>query len=290
MRVVRVVRVGCACALPHDVTGWYARAALSTLFPLGDFRLRFSGDTNVGRKRNHNEDAFSLPHGELLAVVADGMGGHASGEVASRMAVDAVEEHFDATAEDDTLDWPFKLDRGAHASASRLATAIRLANVRIHEDARKNQQRAGMGTTLVAAYFVADTLLIGHVGDSRVYRVRPTGIEQLTEDHSMLNDYARAKGVRPSQLKNYPHKNVIVRALGMKESVQVDLLSERLRVGDCFLLCSDGLSGMITDEKMHAIVCGTPDLDRAVGWLIDAANEAGGVDNVTVVLVRVEAA
>jgi protein phosphatase len=251
-------------------------------------RVRFSGDTNVGMKRAHNEDSFYLPVDERLAIVADGMGGHASGEVASQMAVETVVEYFKATTEDQTLTWPFKVDRGQMNDRNRLNTAIKLANMKIHEHAQKVAECKGMGTTFVSALFLDDKLLIGHVGDSRVYRVRDGHIEQLTEDHSLINDYIKMKRMTAEEAAAWPHKNVIVRALGMKESVQVDLLEKVPHVGDCYLLCSDGLSGMVTDEKIRDIVLGEQDLDKAADRLISAANANGGIDNITVVLARIE--
>ncbi len=250
--------------------------------------MRFSGDTNVGLKRAHNEDSFYLPVDERLVIVADGMGGHASGEVASQMAVETVVEYFKGTAEEQTLTWPFKVDRGIMADHNRLTTAVKLANMKIHEHAARVPECKGMGTTLVGAVFLDDKVLIGHVGDSRVYRIRDGHIEQLTEDHSLINDYIKMKRMTAEEAAAWPHKNVIVRALGMKDTVQVDLLTETPHVGDCFLLCTDGLSGMVTDEKILEIVTHEHDLDRASDRLISAANAQGGIDNITVVLARLE--
>jgi protein phosphatase len=140
----------------------------------------------------------------------------------------------------------------------------------------------------VGIYFLDDTAVIGHVGDSRCYRLRDTEIVQLTEDHSLINDYIKMKRVTAEEAENWPHKNVIVRALGMKESVQVDIISEQPRIGDCYILCSDGLSGMLRDDQIAHIVATERDLDRAVERLIEAANEEGGVDNISVILARVE--
>jgi protein phosphatase len=261
---------------------------MSTSFPLDNMRVRFSGDTNVGMKRQANEDSFHLPVDERLAIVADGMGGHASGEVASQMAVETVVNHFKATAEEQTLTWPFKVDRGHMVEQNRLITAVKLANLNIHERAQRDPNCKGMGTTFVGMYFLDDKVLIAHVGDSRVYRVRDGHIEQITEDHSLINDYIKMKRMTAEEAANWPHKNVIVRALGMKESVQVDLIGETPHVGDCYVLCSDGLSGMISDETILELVLREQDLDRAADKLIAAANAAGGADNITVVLARVE--
>jgi protein phosphatase len=251
-------------------------------------RARFSGDTNIGLKRQHNEDSYFLPDDERLAIVADGMGGHASGEVASKMAVDTVAEHFRATREDAEITWPYKLDHGDRHDYNRLVNGIQLANLKIFDKAQRDEHCHGMGTTIVSALFLDDKVLIGHVGDSRVYRLRDGKLVQLTEDHSLLNDYIKMKRMSSEEVGKFPHKNVIVRALGMKESVQVDLLSDPLRVGDTYLLCSDGLSGMVDDPGLASILADEPDLDTACERLIHAANRNGGVDNITCVLARLE--
>jgi PPM family protein phosphatase len=251
-------------------------------------RVRFSGETNIGLKRAHNEDSLFLPEGDKLAIVADGMGGHASGEVASKMAVETVAEHFRNTAEDAELTWPYKLDGPDRYDGNRLTTGIKLANLRIYDKAQKEEQCHGMGTTIVAALFLDDKVLIGHVGDSRVYRFRDGQLTQLTEDHSLLNDYIRMKRLAADDVGKFPHKNVIVRALGMKESVQVDTLADPLRLGDTYLLCSDGLSGMVDDAGLAYILSDEADLDTACERMIHAANRNGGQDNITCVLARTE--
>jgi protein phosphatase len=239
-------------------------------------------------KRTHNEDNLYLPTDEKLAIVADGMGGHASGEIASQMAVETMVEFFKNTQDDHELTWPFKLDHGYRYDTSRLVTGIKLANVKIFEAAQREAQYRGMGTTLVSTVFLDDQILIGHVGDSRVYRVRDGEIHQITEDHSLLNDYIRMKKLTAAEIATFPHKNVIVRALGMKETVQVDIYHETPQIGDVYLLCSDGLSGMVEDEQISEMVTKEADLDKTTEKLIAAANAAGGVDNITVVLARVE--
>ena len=264
---------------------------VSTSFPLDGARVRFAGDTNIGRKRDHNEDSIAMPEtGERLAIVCDGMGGHASGEVASRLAVELIVDHFTETGKQQTLTWPYKVDRDMRKDVNRMVTGIMLANLEIWERSQREARFKGMGTTCVALYFLDDHLIIGHVGDSRCYRARGTELVQLTEDHSLINDYIRMKRVTPEEAENWPHKNVIVRALGMKESVQVDIITQQPKVGDTYLLCSDGLTGMIKDDTIQHILMTERDLDRAVDRLITAANEEGGVDNISCVLARVEAA
>ncbi|MBK7537635.1 MAG: Stp1/IreP family PP2C-type Ser/Thr phosphatase [Myxococcales bacterium] len=251
-------------------------------------RVRFAGATNIGRRRDHNEDSIFLPENDRLAIVADGMGGHASGEVASRMAVEMVVGHFTETSKQQTLTWPYKVDRDLRTHLNRMTTSIMLANLEIWERSQRESRYKGMGTTCVAIYFLDDSAVIGHVGDSRCYRLRGGEMIQLTEDHSLINDYIKMKRVTPEEAENSPHKNVIVRALGMKESLQVDILTEVPRVGDCYILCSDGLTGMVRNEMIAQIVASERDLERAVERLITAANDEGGVDNISVVLARIE--
>jgi PPM family protein phosphatase len=261
---------------------------MSSSFPLDGMRVRFAGETNVGMKRAHNEDSFFLPESERLAIVADGMGGHASGEVASRMAVETIAGFFRATQDEQQLTWPFKMDRGHRYDVNRMVTAIKLANLKIHEQAQKDPNCHGMGTTVVATLFADGALIVGHVGDSRLYRRRDGRFEQITEDHSLLNDYIKIKHLSAEEIANFPHKNVIVRALGMKDSVQVDVHIDSPRLGDIYVLCSDGLSGMVKDQEISDMVVGERDLDVLCGRLITAANKNGGLDNITVVTIRVE--
>src|SRR3954467_12718444 len=170
---------------------------MSTSFPLNGLRVRFAGETNVGMKRAHNEDSLYLPETERLAIVADGMGGHASGEVASKMAVETVSGFFRATQDEQDLTWPFKMDRGHRYDVNRMVTAIKLANLKIHESAQRDPRCHGMGTTVVSTLFLDDAVTVGPVGDSRLYRVREGVLEQDTEDHSLLNDYIKMKHLTP---------------------------------------------------------------------------------------------
>lgn len=252
-------------------------------------QVRFAGRTHVGLKRGHNEDSFCLEEQERLAVVADGMGGHASGEVASRLAVDTLRGYLAEVAGERLITWPYKIDDPLRFDVNRLTTAIKLANVKIWSAGRRNDGQLGMGTTLVAALFLDSRVLIGHVGDSRVYRLRDGKLEQLTEDHSLVNDYLKMHILQPDEVDDFPQKNVIVRALGMKDSVQVDLLVETTQAGDLYLLCSDGLSGMIADDQLQNLLVAERDLERACERLIEVANNNGGLDNITAVLARVEA-
>jgi protein phosphatase len=252
-------------------------------------RLSHAGTSDVGRKRTHNEDAYLLLPEENLFCVADGMGGHASGEVAARIAVEEMAEFFRMTGRDEEATWPYKMDPSRSYDENRLLNGVKLANLRIFERAASDDRLRGMGTTLVAASFPkgGGALLVGHVGDSRAYLSRSGAVRQLTEDHSLLNDYRKTRALTPEEIEAFPHKNVIVRALGMKDFVEVDLLRVELEDGDVLLLCSDGLSGMVPDERIAEILRGHPrDLRGAAEALVEAANEAGGQDNVTCVLVQ----
>ena len=250
------------------------------------FRIEVAGETNVGRKRNHNEDNFALMPDYGLFIVADGMGGHASGEVASKMAVDSMEEFFSQTQEDPERTWPYKMDRSKGYEENRLITGIKLANLRIYETAQRESKKRGMGTTFVSICTANDGVYVAHVGDSRVYRFRGGQLEQLTDDHSLLNEYVKMGRLSPAEIEAFPHKNVIMRALGMKETVKVDTRLEEPQLGDVLLVCSDGLSGPVKDEEIAAILAAHEGIEEAVSKLIEAANRNGGPDNVTVVLVR----
>ena len=251
-------------------------------------KLIASGQTNVGRKRAHNEDNLVLVEAENLFVVADGMGGHASGEVASQIAVESISDFFRRSSENDEITWPYKEEKGLRYEENRLVTGIKLSNLRVFETASSDKALKGMGTTLVSALFTEGTAYIGHVGDSRGYRIRDGAIEQVTEDHSLLNDYIKANKLTPEEIEAFPHKNVIVRALGMRDTVRVDISRLNPKTNDIFLLCSDGLSGMVKDPDMLSIVeAANGDMDAAATALIAAANENGGVDNVTVILIKI---
>ena len=249
-------------------------------------KIRYAAKTDVGMKRNHNEDYFSLIEDEQLFIVADGMGGHASGEVASKLAAETVGEFYQRTKDEDAT-WPYKMDRSLSYIENRLACGIKLANFRIFEAACRDLRFKGMGTTIVTALIQADKIYVAHVGDSRCYRVRNGGITQITRDHSLLEDYKEAKpDMTEEEQRNFPHKNVITRALGMRDTVQVDIRAHQIKSGDVFLLCSDGLSGMVPDEVINQISTNAKSLERAVAELVDAANRAGGTDNVTTLMLQ----
>ena len=250
-------------------------------------KIRYAAKTDVGMKRTHNEDYFSLIEDEQLFLVADGMGGHASGEVASKMAAETIGEFYQRTREDEDATWPYKMDRSLSYIENRLVCAIKLANLRIFETSNRDLRYKGMGTTIVSTLVSGDKIYVGHVGDSRVYRVREGGISQLTRDHSLLEDYKEAKpDMTPEEERAFPHKNVITRALGMRDSVEVAIKTHPIASGDVYVLCTDGLSGMVPDENIAEIVSQSKSLERAVAELVDAANRNGGTDNVTTLLLQ----
>jgi protein phosphatase len=262
---------------------------MSISFVDGKNRIRFSGTTDVGRVRDHNEDNLLVPSELPLAAVSDGMGGHACGEVASLIAVDTLDRFYRESSRQAQSTWPFRMPQ-LHVERDRMTTAIKLANTLIHETGVKDPSKKGMGCTVDAIYFSQGRLYIGHVGDSRVYRIRGSDISQLTEDHSLLNDYRRMKEMSGEEMENFAHKNVVVRALGLAPYVFVDVLVEEYVLGDIYLLCSDGLSGMIEDPQILATVLRFQSIDTSARTLVQIANDAGGVDNITAVLCRVEAA
>ncbi|MCB9557107.1 MAG: Stp1/IreP family PP2C-type Ser/Thr phosphatase [Deltaproteobacteria bacterium] len=252
-------------------------------------RVRFAGDTDTGRKRSHNEDYLYLPDEERLVMVADGMGGHACGDIASKMAVDTVVEFFKATMAEERVAWPFMVDSVDRRLEYRLVAGVKLANLRIFEASQRDEKFRGMGTTIVTGLLSEEGhMVLAHVGDSRIYRFRKDELKQLTEDHSLLNDYIKMKRITEDEIANFPHKNVIVRALGMKDTVAVDVLREEVEMGDVYVFCTDGLSGMIDDPTIAEALRSESDLDRCCERLISLANENGGQDNITVALARLE--
>lgn len=252
-------------------------------------RTRLAGKTDVGLLREHNEDSLLILPEYRVVAVADGMGGHRSGDVASQMAVSTLQDFFSVTVGRDAT-WPFPADPNLTEEENYIVTGLRLANRRIFDRSLKTMADFGMGTTVVAAMFntSGEKVTIGHVGDSRCYRVRGSEILQLTRDHSLVSDATHmAPWMTEEEIRQIP-SNVITRALGIREDVLVDLLTDETKPGDVYVLCSDGLSGLVSDDQIHEIVTTLPSLDEACGALIERANFFGGTDNITVVLARVE--
>lgn len=254
--------------------------------PASSLKAVAVGLTDVGRQRDHNEDSFAIADDLQLFVVADGMGGHQAGDIASSIATGFLSNYFVHTQGEDVTH-PSTLQRRLSDEENRLLTGIMLTNRRIFEEGQKAKDRRGMGTTIVAGHFAERTskMVIAHVGDSRAYRVREGAIEQLTRDHSLYND--PPPHLTEAERAELP-RNVITRALGMDDHVAIDLLAHDALAGDVYLLCSDGLSGMVTDEQILEVVSGADDLEEICQKLINAANSSGGDDNVTAVLIRIE--
>src|SRR5450631_2856027 len=248
-----------------------------------------AGLSDVGLQREHNEDSFVVLKEYDLYVVADGMGGHRAGDVASKIATETISEFFRTTANEDVT-WPFHFDTNLSEEENRLLTGIRVANRQIFERSTRSREYHGMGTTVVGAMFSPRKrrMYIGHVGDSRCYRVRNGVIQLLTRDHSLINDYLLAMPDLTEEQKSELPKNVITRALGMQDQVVVDLQHDDPHPNDVYVLCSDGLSGMVTDEEIQKIVATGVDIRDACRKLIQRANERGGEDNITAILIKIE--
>jgi PPM family protein phosphatase len=228
--------------------------------------------SDTGRQRRSNEDR-SFEQAPLFAV-ADGMGGARAGEVASKIVVDTLEESQGLP--------------GDGSVEERLATVVREANRRINDLAKSDPERAGMGTTMTAAYVGEDAVSIAHVGDSRAYRWRDGELERLTTDHSLVEELKRRGRLTEQEAEDHPQKSVITRALGPEAAVEVDTLTYPARPGDVYMLCSDGLTGMVPEDRITEILAAAEDLQEAGQALIREANENGGRDNITVVLFRLE--
>jgi PPM family protein phosphatase len=242
------------------------------------FKVGFA--TDIGRKRTQNQDNMAAQPELGLFMVADGMGGHRGGETASALAIEIVAKHIVESEKDP--DWQ---------PAPSIIQAIKHANEEIYHQAFEQPQLQGMGTTITALLFRDGVLTIGHVGDSRCYYLRPEGCWQATRDHSVVQEKLRAGLITREEMKTDRMKNVITRSVGFEPEVNVETYEMNVQPGDTFLLCSDGLSGLVEDSKIAEVVLkrhfGDSDTEGAVRELIEAANANGGDDNITVVMVEV---
>lgn len=251
--------------------------------PAGDLRLRVAYLSDLGRVRDHQEDTVGVfvpgdpdvlaRKGQLL-MVADGMGGHQAGEVASSLAVAEVARAYYAAPSDDL--------------AASLAHALQAANQAIYRHAQATHGEQGMGTTVAAAVIRGRSVQLASIGDSRIYLLRGGAITQVTQDHSWVAEQMRAGILTPAQAANHPQRNLVMRALGKREAAQPDFFSGELKAGDALLLCSDGLTGHVRDEELAEIAGASPP-DLAVRRLVDLANSRGGSDNISVIVARLEA-
>ena len=245
------------------------------------------GITDVGRKRRHNEDAYLLDVERGLFVVADGMGGHAAGEVASRITVESIQEYLALRDDEGENTWPFGFNNRFSMEGNLLATAIKKANERVIRAVQNRPELKGMGTTVVALLCDPERATLVHVGDSRCYLYRRGGLKRLTDDHSWVQEQVNAGILTPEEATSHPLKNVVTRALGGSPNVLPDLLEIPFEAADSFLLCSDGLTGMMTDDEISSILASEAPPESRVRTLVDLANDRGGVDNITVLLVDV---
>jgi PPM family protein phosphatase len=251
--------------------------------------ISFKALSDVGKKRKGNEDAHHVNPEQKLFVVADGMGGHAAGEIASKVAVDAINEFVCLTGGDEEITWPFGLDENISYDGNRLKTAIRHANRRVLEATREKTEYEGMATTVAAVLVDGDVANIGHVGDSRIYLLTADEFTQLTSDHSWVNEQIQSGVISPDQARSHPLRNVVTRALGGRMDLAVDMQTRKMNEGDLLLLCSDGLTTMVSDEEIERVLRDAKgDVEKGVEALVGAANEHGGEDNITVVLVKFE--
>ena len=249
--------------------------------------LEFEAVTDVGRLRTANEDSYAvLPELGLFAV-ADGMGGQAAGEVASKTALDCIVEFVRQSAEQADITWPVPYEPSLSLNENRLHAAVTLANMGVRRAAEENAALAGMGTTAVCALDGGDRVVLAHVGDSRAYLLRGGVLERLTRDHSWVGEQIDRGVLSEGQAREHPLRNVVTRALGVGAKVEVELSSSELRAGEMLLLCSDGLTSMVSDAQIGGLLerCGH-DLGACVRALVSEANRQGGHDNITVVLTR----
>ncbi|HYX23292.1 MAG TPA: Stp1/IreP family PP2C-type Ser/Thr phosphatase [Thermoanaerobaculia bacterium] len=250
-------------------------------------RVKACGLSDVGLTRAHNEDYFEIDPLHRLYVVADGMGGHSHGEVASRIAVDTIREFIAKTADKDTT-WPFGMDTRLERHSNLLKMAVRMAHDHVLREITRDGSLYGMGTTVVGLLLAGQTAAVAHVGDSRAYRLRGGRLEQLTQDHTWVNEQVVAGFLSREQARSHPLKNVVTRALGGESDVLVDVKEWEVQAGDLFLLCSDGLTGMLSDADIRDRLASGRSLHEICRTLITDSNARGGIDNVTVVLLSVE--
>jgi serine/threonine protein phosphatase PrpC len=246
--------------------------------------------TDPGLRRTSNEDSYSTRADVGLFVVADGMGGHVAGEVASRVAVEAIEAFIEETAgADKNRTWPFPFDPALSLEANRLKAAFRLANRRIASAIADSQDLRGMATTASAVLVGRDSASVGHVGDSRVYVLRHGTLAQITHDHSWVEEQVRAGTLTPSAARQHPWRNVVTRALSGGEDPEVDVTEVIPAPGERYLLCSDGLFGVVGDDRIAELLgqAGVT-LDGICRALVDAANQAGGPDNITALILEID--
>ena len=249
-------------------------------------RLRAFGATDVGKKRTNNEDAFTLSPEHGLYVVADGMGGHSSGEVASQLAVSHINSFFDRHKLDKDSTWPYPYEEELSFPANKVRTAISVANDRIQHYSVEHPESRGMGTTVVAALVDGDDLVICHVGDSRAYLFSGDKLSLLTADHSWVSEQVRQGLLSDEEASRHPLRNVITKALGTRDQAEADVMQHKLATGERVILCTDGLNSMVPDIDIAQVLGRKLDLEDTCKALIALANEKGGEDNITLIILE----
>lgn len=249
-------------------------------------KLQFYGQTDIGSVRDHNEDAISFDKNIALAVLADGMGGHRGGEMASAITVSTILEYVNdkiikiKAGESDE-------ETGYSAESQVIHEAITLANKNVHDSSQANEQYRGMGTTVVVTLFYDNRFTVAHVGDSRLYRLRDGELEQITRDHSLMQELIDRGFYTSEQARNSLNKNLVTRAIGIDSTVQIDVQEDVAMVDDIYLLCSDGVTDMIEDDLIQsAIVDNSNDLKKAAAEIIRLSNDYGGKDNISALLIK----
>ncbi len=253
-------------------------------------KITSCGITDVGQKRQNNEDNFLINDEINLYVVADGMGGHVGGEFASQIAVTTIEEviqNVEVDPEATRPDWA-ALGSNVAISGEKLKYAIRLAGKRIFDRTNDEPELRGMGTTTVAMLFDHNRVFLAHVGDSRAYLVRGTTVAQVTEDHSLVNEQIRLGLITKDAARNHKLKNIITRSVGYQEDVEIDTIVRPVEKGDRFILCSDGLSNLVEEHEILEVVGAAIPTEQAAQKLIDLANNRGGDDNITLIIAQVD--
>ncbi len=252
-------------------------------------KTRYAAASDRGRVRKNNEDAFWADPGLGFFAVADGMGGHAAGEVASRLALETLRQSIAESKQKRQTEGSPDQTALLSPPSTLLVNGIRLANQAVFQSSQEKEEYRGMGTTIVALYFFDSSSVVAHVGDSRLYRIRGGKIAQLTEDHSLVWEQYRQGLISKEALSGSSLKNIVTRALGMNPTVDVDVQETDLKRGDLLILCSDGLSDLVRDEELMETVLGASgDLHRACRELTQLANQRGGKDNITVLLIQIE--
>ena len=250
-------------------------------------RISFASATDTGLRRSTNEDCFSVREDLRLFIVADGMGGHAAGEVASQAVVQGIVAFVEATqAMSPDQTWPIPFDHELSVNANRLRAGFRMGNRRLAAQIASSSELQGMATTAVAVLIDGETGTLAHVGDSRAYRLREGQLERLTRDHSWVEEQIRVGALSEAAARQHPWRNIVTRALSGSEDLEVDIQEIALQAGDRLLLCSDGVFTVLDDDQISEVLRRETDLDQLCDALIQGANDGGGPDNVTAVVLE----